>query len=140
MNANVFIKTDWNKPCCHPWRCWETQSTWGQCLHPEQSTWALSESYLLDPAWNVTINLSNEEIYKVKVLRREWISCLNCKLCTVNWTGSALQNTGCWCTIFPFPSGRMEESKQFIIAHWFGVQIVPERLPSHVEVGFVKSF
>lgn len=34
----------------------------------------------------------------------------------------------------------MKESKQFIIAYSFWVQIIPERLLSHVEVGFVKSF
>lgn len=74
-----------------------------------------------------------------KSYRGEWISCLNSKLCTVNWTGSALQNTGCWCTIFPFPSGWMKGSKQFTTAYCFGVQIIPNRLPSHVEVGSLKS-
>ncbi len=34
----------------------------------------------------------------------------------------------------------MKESKQFIIAYSFWVQTIPERLLSHVEVGFVKSF
>jgi len=33
----------------------------------------------------------------------------------------------------------MKGSKQFTTAYCFWVQIVPERLPSHVQVGFVKS-
>ncbi len=114
-------------PCCHPWLCWVTQSTSGQCLHPKQSTLVRCDWHWPVHAlcWRTGLWGEGDHILDI------WLRSLNTDQTLIKH---------CFCrtaviTIFPLSGCRVDDAKKLVIGHSLWVKVRPHRSALHVLIG-----